>query len=62
MEIYVPCNGDQFRINLIVLVNKLIIKYTIKWYSLWGKMNQTIVYEIIQTLTIVEGSNLDFFL
>ena len=33
-----------------------------KWYSLGAKMNQTIVYRVIQTLATVERSNLNFFL
>ena len=36
------------------------IKWT-KWYSLGGKLNQVIVYGVIQTLAIVEGSKLNFF-
>ena len=37
------------------------VKWT-KWHSSGGKLNQIIVYEVIQTLAIVEGSKLDFFI
>ena len=36
----------------------------VKWaklYGLEGKLNQIIVYRVIQTLSILEGSELDFF-
>ena len=36
------------------------VKWT-KWHSLEGKLNQVIVYGVIQTLAIVKGSNLNFF-
>ena len=36
------------------------VKWT-KLYSLGGKLNQIIVYGVIQTLAIVEGSKLNFF-
>ena len=33
-----------------------------KLYSLDGKLNQIIIYRVIQTLAILDGNNLDFFL
>ena len=36
------------------------VKWT-KLYGLEGKLNQIIVYRVIQTLSILEGSELDFF-
>ena len=39
--------------------------YEVKWtklHSLGGKLNQVIIQGVIQTLAIVQGSNLDFFL
>ena len=61
----------QYTIYYFHLLNAQYILYSManhtihvftKWHSLGAKLNQEIVKEVIQTLAILEGSNLDLFL
>ena len=55
----------KFRFHLCVEKQKrqivLGVNWT-KWHSLRSKLNEELVEGVIQTLAILEGSNLDFFL
>ena len=46
----------KLKFNLCMEKQKDKLYYRVKWtklYSLWGKLNQVVVQEVIQTLAIV---------
>ena len=55
----------KLNFNMCMEKKKYKLCYEIKWtklHSLGGKLNQVIVYGVIQTLAIIHGSNLEFLL